>query len=63
MSSGSSLLVPANVGKKRRNISHEIDMLWADENSNYQMRDFTTEEEAEFALLEDRKFVVTHISP
>ena len=48
-----SLVIPMDVGKKRRNISREIDMIWADENGNYQMRDFTAEEEAELTLLED----------
>jgi hypothetical protein len=51
MASSLGLVIPMDVGKKRRKISREIDMIWADENGNYQMRDFTAEEEAELSLL------------
>ena len=48
-----SLLVPKNVGKKRRRINEELYMVWEDENDNYQAQEFTEEEGAEWAELEN----------
>lgn len=46
------LVVPTNIGKKRRNINRELDKLWRDDTGQYVMRDFTEEEEAQFRQIE-----------
>jgi hypothetical protein len=47
------LVVPTNLPGKRRRITQEMDRIWQDEQGNYILREFTEEEEAEWAVLDE----------
>jgi hypothetical protein len=48
-----ALVIPSNLGGKRRKIAQELDMLYEDENGNYIITEFTEEQEAEWAKLDE----------